>query len=121
MEPESAKHDLGPSIICPAGDLDYYSAWQLRAEIHKGLAESTRGLIVSLEDVPFMDSTGLGVLAGAWKKAREINAPFHIVCGGERLYKSFRITGLNKVMNLHSSVPEALAAVVLGYGWQVQE
>lgn len=48
--------ELGPLIIRPSGDLDYYSAASLRAEIHKGLAQNNRGLIVSLEDVAFMDS-----------------------------------------------------------------
>jgi anti-sigma B factor antagonist len=110
----SALHGVGPLIICPTRALDYYTAGDLREAILKDLEGKTRGLIISLEDIPFMDSTGLGVLVGGWKRARDAEVPFHIVCPDERLQKSFRITGLVKVMCLHPSVADALVSVTTG-------
>jgi anti-sigma B factor antagonist len=112
MQSDSARHDVGPLIICPTRPLDFYSVGDLRKEIKKGLEGEARGLIVSLEDTPFMDSSGLGVLVGGWKLARDLDVPFHIVCPQEHLQKSFRITGLVKVICLHPSVPDALLAAV---------
>ena len=111
MEFGSAQHEVEPLVICPAGDLDFRSVGDVRDVIEYGLSSNIRGLIISLEGVSFLDSTGLSVLVGAWKKAREIGLPFRIVSTNESIRASFRIKGLDKVMKLCASVPEALAAV----------
>lgn len=115
---ETAERTLGPVILCPSGELDHYNIWPLRNEIKAALLEhDARGLIVSLERVPFIDSTCLGVLVRGYKWAARAEVPFHIVCVHERVWKGFRITGLDKVMNVHASMAEALAAVAVERGW----
>jgi anti-sigma B factor antagonist len=119
MEPDGIQHEVGPVVLCPSGELDHYSVWPLRDGIREALGDDSRGLIVSLEDVSFLDSTGLGLLVGAYKRAARVKAPFHIVCSHERVWKGFRITGLDKVMNVHASMLDALAAVAVERGWVV--
>ena len=58
-------------------------------------------LIVNLEGVDFLDSTGLGVLVGALKRVRAHEGSLLLVCTQERLLKIFRITGLAKVFPIH--------------------
>ncbi len=66
-------------------------------------------MIVNLEGVDFLDSTGLGVLVGALKRVRAHEGSLRLVCTQERLLKIFRITGLAKVFPIYDTV-EATAA-----------
>ena len=67
-------------------------------------------LVVDMEGVDFLDSTGLGVLVGGLKRVRAHEGSLRLVCTQERILKIFRITGLTKVFPIHASVDEALAA-----------
>ena len=57
-------------------------------------------LIVNLERVEFLDSTGLGVLVGGLKRVRAHDGSLDLVCTQERMLKIFRITGLTKVFGI---------------------
>ena len=54
-------------------------------------------LVVDMERVEFLDSTGLGVLVGGLKRVRAHDGSLDLVCTQERILKIFRITGLTKV------------------------
>ena len=64
----------------------------------------TYNIVIDLEAVEFLDSTGLGVLVGGLKKVRAHDGSLDLVCTQERLLKIFRITGLAKVFVIHDSV-----------------
>ena len=85
-----------------------------RKELEAQLALSTTpgalDLVIDLEKVEFMDSTGLGVLVGGLKRVRTHEGSLELVCTQERLLKIFRITGLSKVFAIHGSQSEALVA-----------
>jgi len=53
-------------------------------------------VIVNLEGVGFIDSSGLGVLVSALRRAREREGAVRIVCTRENILKIFRITGWTK-------------------------
>ena len=67
-------------------------------------------LVVNMEKVVFLDSTGLGVLVGGLKRVRAHDGSLDLVCTQERILKIFRITGLTKVFGIHATVDEAIAA-----------
>jgi anti-sigma B factor antagonist len=67
-------------------------------------------LVVNMEKVEFLDSTGLGVLVGGLKRVRAHDGSLDLVCTQERILKIFRITGLTKVFGIHESVDQAIAA-----------
>jgi anti-sigma B factor antagonist len=66
--------------------------------------------VIDVENVEFLDSTGVGVLVGALKKVRSGGGTLDIVCTQPRLLKIFDITGLDKVFGLHTSVSEAVSS-----------
>ena len=66
-------------------------------------------IVIDLEAVEFLDSTGLGVLVGGLKKVRAHDGSLELVCSQERLLKIFRITGLAKVFVIHDSVDPSVA------------
>ena len=101
----------GPfQIIAVGGEIDVYTAPRLREAIVAAIDDGNTRLVVDVEKVEFLDSTGLGVLVGALKKVRADGGTLDIVCTQERILKIFDITGLDKVFGLHDSVSAAIAA-----------
>ena len=94
----------GRAIVAVGGEIDVYTAPKLRECITGLVDEGNKDLIIDLEKVEFMDSTGLGVLVGGLKRVRTHEGSLELVCTQERLLKIFRITGLAKVFVIHDSV-----------------
>jgi anti-sigma B factor antagonist len=100
----------GATIIAVGGEIDVYTAPKLRDKITELVAEGVYDIIVDMEAVEFLDSTGLGVLVGGLKKVRAHDGSLQLICTQDRLLKIFRITGLAKVFVIHDSADGALAA-----------
>ena len=101
----------GPfQVIEVGGEVDVYTAPKLRETIVAVVDGGHNRLIVDVESVDFLDSTGLGVLVGSLKRVRAEGGSLDIVCTHERILKIFDITGLDKIFGLHASVDVAVAA-----------
>jgi anti-sigma B factor antagonist len=98
----------GRAVIAVGGEIDVYTAPKLRDKITELVNDGSHSLIVDLERVDFLDSTGLGVLVGGLNKARAEHGTLSLVCSQDRLLKIFRITGLAKVFAIHPSLDAAL-------------
>ena len=97
------------TIVHVGGEIDVYTAPMLREHLDEHIARGRNNLVVDLEDVPFMDSTGLGVLVGRLKLVRVNNGTPRLVFHRERLLKVITITALAKVLPIVGSLAEALA------------
>ena len=104
------RHEGGHTIIEVGGEIDVYTAPKLRDKITELVADGVYDIIVDMEAVEFLDSTGLGVLVGGLKRVRAHEGSLRLVCNQERILKIFRITGLTKVFPIHTSVDEAVSA-----------
>lgn len=99
----------GCAVVAVGGEIDVYTAPKLRDKITELVGAGTYQIVVDLQAVEFLDSTGLGVLVGGLKKVRAHDGSLQLVCTQERLLKIFRITGLVKVFEIHESADAALA------------
>jgi anti-sigma B factor antagonist len=97
-------------VVDVGGEIDVYTAPKLRERLVELINSGHYHLIVNLEGVDFLDSTGLGVLVGALKRVRAHEGSLLLVCTQERLLKIFRITGLAKVFPIYESVDAAAKA-----------
>ena len=100
----------GIEVIDVAGTIDIYTAPRLRELLIDLVSTNDYQLIVNLERVEFLDSTGLGVLVGGLQRVRAHDGSLDLVCTQERILKIFRITGLTKVFGIHQTVDQAIAA-----------
>ena len=100
----------GRTVIAVNGEIDVYTAPRLREMLIRLVDEEKYHLIVDMEGVEFLDSTGLGVLVGGLKRVRSHDGGIDLVCTQGRILRIFRITGLSKVFNIFDSVEEALAS-----------
>ena len=92
------------------GEVDMASAPELRRQL-VGLVDAGRPhIVVDLELVEFMDSTGLGVLIGGVRRTRASGGDLRIVCTNDRLVSLFEITGLAAAYRLYADVASALDA-----------
>jgi anti-sigma B factor antagonist len=100
----------GTTIVSVGGEIDVYTAPKLRDRITELVADGIYKIVIDMEAVEFLDSTGLGVLVGGLKKVRAHDGSLELICTQDRLLKIFRITGLAKVFVIHDSADGALAA-----------
>ncbi len=100
----------GFTVIAVSGEIDVYTAPKLREKLISLADGGSFQLIVDMEGVEFLDSTGLGVLVGGLKRVRAQDGWIDLVCTQSRILRIFKITGLNKVFSIYNSVPEAVAA-----------
>jgi anti-sigma B factor antagonist len=96
------------AVVRIGGEVDVYSAPQLRERVIQLLADGIRHIIADLRDVAFLDSTGLGALVGSLKRLREQDGSLKLVTGAGRIPQLFRITGLDRAFALCSSVQQAI-------------
>ena len=111
MELTLRRRDEGEhTVVEAAGELDVYTAPRLR-ELLLGLDAEGRHLVVlDLDALTFIDSTGLGVLVGGLSRTREAGGDLTLACASERVLRPFQITGLTEVFAVHPTVEAALAA-----------
>jgi anti-sigma B factor antagonist len=97
------------SLLTLRGEIDVYTAPRLRQAIIDLVDAGATNIVVDMEKVEFLDSTGLGVLVGGLKRVRLKDGTLQIVTSQDKLLKIFDITGLNKVFSIHPSVEAATA------------
>jgi anti-sigma B factor antagonist len=105
----STRTEGDATVVSVGGEIDVYTAPKLREQLIDLVAAGSYHLVVDMEQVEFLDSTGLGVLVGGLKRVRSHDGTLDLVCSQDRILKIFRITGLTKVFAIHDSVSAALA------------
>jgi anti-sigma B factor antagonist len=96
------------AVLQISGEVDVYTAPQVRERVIQLLADGARHVIADLREVDFLDSTGLGALVGSLKRLREQDGSLELVIADGKIMTIFRITGLDRVFALHPSFPDAI-------------
>ena len=99
----------GWSVLAVGGEVDVATAPRLRERLIGLVNDEAYRIVVDLEEVDFIDSTGLGVLIGARKRTGQHDGDVRLVCTDARIVKVFEITGLDRVFDIHQSVADAVA------------
>ena len=99
----------GYSVLAVHGEVDVYTAPRFRERLIELVSAGKYRVVVDLEGVDFLDSTGLGVLVGGLKRLRSNDGDLALVCTQSRILKVFEVTGLTKVFEIHDSVDAAVA------------
>jgi len=100
----------GYTVVAVSGEIDVYTAPALREKLISLVDEGKYQIIVDMEAVEFLDSTGLGVLVGGLKRVRSHDGWIDLACTNNRILRVFKITGLSKVFAIHDSVAAAVIA-----------
>ena len=106
----STEHEEGFCIVSVSGEVDVYTSPQLKTVLVEAADDSCGIVIVNMDGVGFIDSSGLGVLVGALRRVREAGGDLRVVCGRDNVVKIFRITGLDRVFPMFTSLDQARGA-----------
>lgn len=94
-----------------SGSLDVATSPSLKDALAKALHEQGSNVVVDLTQVEFLDSTGLGALMGAHRRALENGGRLALIVHEGPISRLLTITGLSRVFSVYPSVGEALAGI----------
>jgi anti-sigma B factor antagonist len=101
------RRERGVVIADVTGDIDVSTVGGLRDRL-LGLADDGEPLIVDLNHVSFIDSTGLGVLVALARRADARGGSLHAVCSRPPTRKLLWLTGVDRRVPLTPTVDDAL-------------
>ena len=105
------RRDPGYAFMAVAGEVDIATVTRLRESLFE-LVASDRALVVDLDQVTFIDSSGLAALVGAARRAAAHGASLQVVCARPRIRQLFRLTGLDGQLPLARTLDDALESLV---------
>jgi len=86
-------------VVVVRGEIDVATSPQLRTELNALVERGARDITLEFAGVSFVDSSGLGVLVGAYKRLRdEGDGSIRIVGAQPSVRKVFEITGLETAL-----------------------
>jgi len=87
-------------IIEPVGEVDIYTSPQFKEILLSTIEEKPVDIAIDGKSLSYIDSTGLGVLISALKKAKENNKSIIITNIKPNIKKLFSLTSLDKVFTI---------------------
>ena len=103
----TVRRERGVVIAEVTGDIDISTVGGLRDRL-LALADGGQPLILDLNAVSFIDSTGLGVLVAAARRADTHGGSLHAVCARPHTRKLLWLTGVDRRIPLTATVDGAL-------------
>lgn len=99
-------------IVNLSGELDHNSAESVRVKIDNKIDEDNIiKVILNFSGVTFMDSSGIGAVAGRYKKVTNKGGKLCIAEVNKNVDKIFDLAGLYKVIKKYSTVDEAVMSI----------
>jgi anti-sigma B factor antagonist len=87
-------------VMALRGEMDVYSAARLRNELNWVIGQGSLNIVLDLGELDFMDSTGLGVLARAERRAQEAGGRLRLRSPRRSLQRVLEITGMAHVFSI---------------------
>jgi anti-sigma B factor antagonist len=107
MEIDTSHPDGRVAVIRLDGRLNLVAAPRLRTAIEEVVDRGGTHVVVDLAAVTFMDSSGLGALIAALKKARQAQGDLRIAGVNEQVGTVLQLTNLDRVLRPFESVEAA--------------
>jgi anti-sigma B factor antagonist len=103
-----SEHNGAAIVYRLRGSLDLATAPSLRAALVEAANEGKHDIIVDLTELEFLDSTGLGALIGAHRRALENNGRVRLIVREGPIQRLLNITGLMRIFAVYASLDAAL-------------
>lgn len=102
----------GVLIVRVEGELDAHNANEFRQKFDAALDHhEAKVVIVNFSEVDFIDSSGLGVILGRYRRIAILQGKILAVCIQPQIIKIFELSGILKIISLYNSEREALATL----------
>ena len=111
MEHRDLTTSTGESVIVfsPSGRLDITTAWKFRLKLQEAITQDSPNILVNLEQVNFIDSSGLTSLVAGMRDTEKIGGSFRLCNVHSEARLVFEVTMMDSVFEIYSTEAEALA------------
>ena len=102
-------------VIYISNDLDHHTVTLLRDYSDRLIeAGNIRHIVFDFTDVDFMDSSGIGLIMGRYKKVMLLGGKAAVSDVGEMVNRIFGLSGLYKIIEKHDTAKDAVEALTKG-------
>ncbi len=101
----------GITVVVLEGELEVSEAPALRDLLGSLVAGPQSRVLLDLGQVSFIDSSGIGVLIGAHRRAEEAGARVGLAAPNAGVRRVFELTRTDRVLRIYDSVPDGVAAL----------
>lgn len=109
---EYSVHDeSGITVIDLSGEIDVGHAARLRDILDERIGGSTGTVLLNLSDVVFIDSSGLGVLIAAHRKAQDVEQTLALANPQAPVQRVFELTRTSRVFQVFTTVEDGVEAL----------
>jgi len=109
LETTVQQSEVGP-VLAVRGEIDVYTAPLFKQAVVGLLGEGTRHLIIDMNGVTYMDSSGFGALLGATKRLRPGGGALYLVGAKPTVERMLHLTRLDTVIDMHPTLDQAITA-----------
>jgi anti-anti-sigma factor len=109
LDVESRKTDSGVTVLAPTGRLDVAGAPALKDAVSQAMKNGKPRLVIDLEGVSFVDSSGLGSVVAALKQVRTSQGDLRLAAPNQQVRVVLELTTLDRVFPYYATVEEALS------------
>jgi len=96
-------------IVRLDGELDHHTAEEIRNEIDKEIDKNnSKNIIFDLSNMNFMDSSGIGVVIGRYKKVSKLGGQAAVVHMNSRIERIFKMSGLLNIVKKYENKKQAI-------------
>ncbi|MBU9714765.1 anti-sigma F factor antagonist [Evansella tamaricis] len=99
------------NVLCVRleGELDHHTAMELRESVDTAIKEQRlTHILLNLENLTFMDSSGLGVILGRYKTVQALGGEMVVCSISPQVKRLFEMSGMFKIIRLTSNEADAL-------------
>ncbi|MCC3358245.1 anti-sigma F factor antagonist [Bacillus sp. REN16] len=102
------------NVLCIrlTGELDHHTAEELRLKVTDTIeSNQINHILLNLEKLTFMDSSGLGVILGRYKQIKNLGGEMVVCSISTQVERLFEMSGLFKIIRLERDESFALQSL----------
>jgi len=111
LEVEARPADNGVTVLAPTGRLDVAGAPALKEAVGEVVRNGPPKVVIDMEGVSFVDSTGLGSVIAALKQIRNSQGELRLAAPNQQVRVVLELTTLDRVFPYYATVEEALTGL----------
>jgi anti-sigma B factor antagonist len=99
------------AIVTVRGELDLALCIKLAPDLNAAVRSSARAVVIDIQDVSLVDSSGLALLLNAFRRLDHDGRQLAIACPMGSPRRAFELTALDRQLPMYETRRDALAAV----------
>ncbi|MBD2105164.1 STAS domain-containing protein [Leptolyngbya sp. FACHB-261] len=100
-------------VVRPSDSLNGNKINSFLKEVSEAISTETKAVLINLQDVIFMDSSGLGAIVSAFKTVCSVGVRFAICSINDQVKMLFELTGMDQVFDIFADQDEFVSKVLL--------